>query len=122
MALHPQTKPQRARKPRAKPAPHHERRDAPPGKVAAGAAVFFSLIAVGLAGAGATIEWLDARHGVVMHDPQAPLFAHASLPPLLAEPVQNRREVEAEARSHLDPAKLEAAMAQVEQQSGGGKP
>lgn len=119
MALHPQTKPQRARKPRAKPAPHHERRDAPAGKVVGVAAMFFSIIFIGLAVAAGTIEWRDARHGLIMRDPQAPLFANASLPPLLADPVQHRREVEAEARSHLDPAKLEAAMAQVERKKGG---
>jgi hypothetical protein len=115
MALHPKTKVQRAKSPRAASRPHHEPSDAPPAGVAAGAAVLFSLVFIGLAVAAGTIEWRDGRHGVVMHDPTAPLFANASLPPLLVDPVRNRREVEAEARSHLDPAKIEAAMEQVEQ-------
>jgi len=121
MALHPKTKVQRAKKPRAKRGPHYEPADAPPAKVLAVAAAFFSLVFVGLAVAAGTIEWRDARHGLVMHDPRAPLFPRASLPPLLADPVQNRREVEAEARSHLDPAKLEAAMEQVARAKGGRK-
>lgn len=118
MALHPKTKVQRAAKPRAKKSPHHEPSDAPPGKVAAGAAVFFSLVLIGLAVAAGTIEWRDARHGLVMRQPQAPLFVHASEPSLLVDPVQHRREVDAEAQAHLDPAKLEAAMEQVESEGG----
>jgi hypothetical protein len=119
MALHPDTKPQRAKEPHATGEPHHEKRDAPPGKVVAAAGVFFSIVFVGLAVAAGTIEWRDARHGLVARAPSAPLFPNASLPPLLADPVQHRREVEAEARSHLDPARIEAAMEQVEQQRGG---
>jgi hypothetical protein len=53
-----------------------------------------------------------------MHYPMAPLFTHASLPPVLADPVRHRHDVEREAQSHLDPAKIEAAMRQVEQAKG----
>jgi hypothetical protein len=118
MALHPETNVQRGTRSAEKTAEHHEKMDAPPGRVVAVTAAFLSIVLIGLAIAAGTIEWRDARHGIVMHDPPAPLFANASLPPLLADPGLNRREVEAEARSHLDPAKLEAAMRQVEQHKG----
>jgi hypothetical protein len=121
MALHPKTKVQRAKSPREELRRHHEESDAPPAKVTAGVAVLFSLVLFGLAVAAGTIEWRDGRHGLVMRAPSPPLFAHASLPPLLADPVRNRREVEAEARSHLDPTKIEAAMEEVEREKGGGK-
>ena len=120
MALHPKTNPQRAKAPPPEEGQHQEHRDAPPAHVVAVAAAFLSLVPIGLGLAAGTIEALDARHGIVMHYPQAPLFTHPSLPPLLADPVRHRREVEAEARSHLDPTRIEAAMEQVERQGGGG--
>lgn len=121
MVLHPKTKVQRARKAHAAGEAHYEKADAPPGKALAVGAIFFAIVVIGLMVAAGTIEWRDARHGIVMRDPAAPVFVNASLPPLLADPVQNRREVEAEARGHLDPAKLEAAMEQVERENGSGK-
>lgn len=121
--LHPQTRVQRAKDPGIEPAEKrrrgYEHHDAPPGKVTAGVAAFMSLVFIGLVVSAGTIEALDARHGLYMHYPAAPLFVHASLPTVLADPVRHRQDVEREARSHLDPARIEAAMRQVEQQHRG---
>jgi hypothetical protein len=122
----PQTKPQRAPKENAQPEGKRERgyeeRDAPPAKVALGAAGFYAILLFGIAAAAVTITFVAPRMGLVAHAPAKPRFADASLPPLLVEPIAHRRRVEAEARGHLDPRRIRRAMAEVEARRAGDAP
>jgi hypothetical protein len=121
--LHPETKPQRAARksapPKARRAQGYEDRDAPPAKVALGAMAFYAVMVLGLAGAAMTISLVAPRMGLVAHAPAKPRFAHASLPPLLVDQAGHRRRLEAEARRHLDPQRIQQAMAELEAKQAG---
>ena len=109
----------RRAQPKAKRQRGFEERDAPPTKVALAAAGFYAVMLVGLGFAATTIAWVAPHMGLVAHAPARPSFPAAALPALLVDPVAHRRAVEGAAQRHLDPARIEQAMAQVEAQSSG---
>ncbi|MBO9602761.1 MAG: hypothetical protein J7496_09670 [Novosphingobium sp.] len=116
--LHPATKPQRAIdpgvEPRAKRRRGYEDRDAPAGKVALGVAGFLGLLAAGVALPALAIPALDRALPLRAARTDRPVFPHASLPPLLADPVAHRRKLEAETEARLGAARIRRAAARVE--------
>ena len=125
-ALDPRTQTQRDAKNGAQPKARRERgyeeRDAPPAKVVLGVVGFYAILLLGIAAAAITITLVAPRMGLVAHAPTEPRFAGASLPPLLVDQVAHRREVEAEARRHLDPQRVREAMAEIEAERSGRAP
>ena len=120
--LHPKTKVQRATDKRkqsaAKRRQGFEDSDEPPSKVALGIAGFFGLLFTGLAAAAVTVGTTAPRGELGAPKVSPIVFPNASLPPLLAQPQDHRRAIEAQAQRNLAAQQLAQAMRSVESRQG----